>query len=206
MRELEEHGHDHHDGMARNGSVDTNSSEGRFAWQKPTLVIEKLGDLNGKTIADIGAGTGYFTFRMSSEADKVIAIDIDPDMIELINIFSNNLDSLQRSRIETRLAVADNPRLAIHEVDKAIIINTIGYIQDKKAYLRTLKRGIKPDGTIMIVDFKMKRIPADIAPAPANRVSILDIENMLVEDGYTDIKTDDRSLDYQYIITARNSL
>ncbi len=49
----------------------------RAEWQKPEWVIEQLGDLTGKTVADIGAGTGYFAFRIARKAKKVIAIDID---------------------------------------------------------------------------------------------------------------------------------
>ncbi len=176
--------------------------EGRYAWQKPALVVEQLGDLEGKVIADIGAGTGYFAFRLINKAKKVIAVDIDADMINLIEIFRDNLDSLQQSKITTRLATADSPNLMEDEVDIALIINTIGYIDDRRAYLDNLRSVIKAEGEVIIVDFKMKRIPDNIAPPVEYRVSLLELENILSESGYKNISTDDRSLDYQYIVKA----
>jgi predicted RNA methylase len=51
-------------------------------WQKPDLVIQQLGDVNGKTVADLGAGTGYFSRRIAYKGARVIAIDIDPQAIQ----------------------------------------------------------------------------------------------------------------------------
>lgn len=177
-------------------------NEGRAAWQKPALVVDQLGNLEGKVIADIGAGTGYFAFRLINKAKKVIAVDIDPDMLNLIELFRDNLDSLQQSKISTRLAATDNPNLEQDEVDIALIINTIGFIEDRKAYLENLRSVITSGGEVVIVDFKMKRIPENIAPAIQYRVSLLELENLLSESGYKKITTDDRSLDYQYIVKA----
>lgn len=178
------------------------NAEKRLAWQKPDLVINKLGDLNDKVIADIGAGTGYFTFRLATKASKVIALDIDPNMIDLIELFRSNLDKAMQERIETRVVSPNDPKLGFSEVDIAIIINTIGYIEDRETYLRNLRQSIKEDGMLMIVDFKLKRIPGNIAADPAYRVSILDMEEALTSAGYHSVFTDDTSLDYQYIILA----
>jgi len=181
--------------------VDTN--KGRLAWQKPSEVINKIGDLTGKTVADIGAGTGYFTFRFIRQAEKVIAIDIDQEMIDLIEMFKENLDPEQQKKIETRLATPEDAKLWPEEADVIVIINTIGYIEDPTKYLTKLRRGLAPGGMIMIVDFKMKRIIEEIAPPTQYRVSILELENMLSKAGYSDIETDDTSLDYQYMIVAQ---
>ena len=178
------------------------NAEKRLAWQKPDLVINRLGDLEGKVIADIGAGTGYFTFRLAAKAGKVIALDIDPNMIDLIELFRANLDEEMRDRIETRVVTPDDPKLEASEVDVAIIINTIGYIEDRVTYLKNLRNSIKDGGIVMIVDFKLKRIPGNIATDPEHRVSILDMENDLTKAGYHGVYSDDTSLDYQYIILA----
>ena len=177
--------------------------EERYAWQKPEFVIDRLGDIEGKVIADIGAGTGYFAFRLMRKAEKVIAIDIDTNMINVINNFRQSLDDELQPKIETRLALADDPKLSIEEVDIAIIINTIGYIDDRATYLRNLKSSLKDGGEVMIVDFKMKRIPDDIAPSAEYRVNLLLLEELLEEIGYSDIITDDTSLEYQFIVQAR---
>ena len=174
----------------------------RYAWQKPDLVIDKLGNLDGKVVADIGAGTGYFTFRLMQSAEKVIAIDIDQDMINLIEIFRQNLDSINQIKVEPRIATPDNPNLKDEEVDIVVIINTIGYIEDRDQYLETLSKAMKDSAQLMIVDFKLKRIPSNIAPAIEYRVSLLEMEELLSKHGYEVIESDDRSLDYQYIVQA----
>ncbi len=175
----------------------------RLAWQKPDLVIGKLGDLNDKVVADIGAGTGYFTFRPVNRAKKVIAVDIDTNSIRWIESFRQSMDSTLQTKVETRLVLPDDPRLSPNEVDVVIIINTIGYIKDRLTYLRNLKKSIVPGGLLMVVDFKIKRIQGNIAPPPERRVSILDLENDLESAGYFLLETDDTSLDYQYIVLAR---
>ena len=179
----------------------TQSNVGRAIWQKPGLVIEKLGDISDKTIADIGAGTGYFSLRLSSEAKKVIAIEIEPTLIKYIDSSKVSLPDSLQSRLEVRLALPDDPRLEKDEVDIILIINTIAYIQDLPKYLNTLKKGLKKGGKIMVIDYKMKRLPIN-APPKSERINLDILEDMMVEAGYEVIQTDDTSLDFQYIIQA----
>lgn len=60
-------------------------------WQKPDLVLNTLGNLENKVVADIGAGTGYFSFRLAMRAKKVIAIDIDKDVLDTIGQYTARL-------------------------------------------------------------------------------------------------------------------
>lgn len=174
----------------------------RVVWQKPEVVIDLLGNLEGKTVADIGAGTGFFALRMAPAAKKVIAIDIDPR-------FTSYLDSLKsfelpeeiQDRLETRLALPDDPKLAPGEADIVIIVNTFMYIKDQVAYLENLKRGISEGGMLLIIDFKKKRTP--LGPPSQIRVPLFEVEEKLIRAGYRDVATNDTALDYQYIVTAR---
>ena len=177
------------------------SNIGRSSWQKPNLVIEKLGNIEGKTIADIGAGTGYFSFRLAFNGAKVIAIEIDPKMIELIETFDLNLPTDLHGKIETRLAKPDDPLLSPSEVDIVFIMNTIAYIENPSDYLARLKSGMKPNGTIMIVDFKTKNLDIN-APPMDERISPSIVLGILENAGFSKIVLDDSSLEYQYIITA----
>lgn len=183
--------------------IDYSSDFGRLSWQKPELVIQSLGDIKGKKIADIGAGTGYFTFRFNKQGAQVLAIDVNPELMRLVEIFRENLDSLSQTQIETRLVPTDDPKLKEGEVDIAVLINTIGYLNDKTDYLRKVKKGIKQGGVLMIVDFKKNiEIPQDIAPAIPDRLSHLEIQDMLLNAGFELIRVNDTILPYQYIIWA----
>ena len=177
------------------------SNVGRAIWQKPGLVIEKLGDISDKTIADIGAGTGYFSLRLSRKAKKVIAIEIEPTLIKYIDSSKVSLPDSLKDRLETRLALPENPKLTTDEVDIILIINTIAYIEDLPKYLNTLKKGLKKGGKVMIIDYKMKRLPIN-APPKSERIYLDKVEDMMVDAGYEVIQTDDTSLDFQYIIQA----
>ena len=173
---------------------------GRSSWQKPDLVIDQMGeDIATMTIADIGAGTGYFSYRLAYRGAQVVAIDVDQDMIDLMEGFKSNLPAEVARHIETRLAETDDPQLADEEVDAAIIINTIAYIEDKAAYLAKLKQGIQR--FVMIVDYKVQELSIP-APPIEDRVSSKSAVEYLRAAGYRDMEIDNTSLDYQYIVKA----
>jgi len=177
----------------------------RSSWQNPNLVIQRMGDIEGKTIADIGASVGYFAFRLVLSGANVIAVELDESMIQLMNSFSiTNLTKKQSERFRTHLALPDDPLLKENELDQAIIMNTITLIDDQQGYLQKLKRCIKPDGRLMIMDFKMKRLPSEF-PDKDDRIYPDILEEMLYDIGYDEIVIDDSTLDYQYIIFAVNT-
>ena len=178
--------------------TDTN----RSIWNKPEMVIELLGDLSEKTVADIGAGTGFFSMRLAKAAKKVIAIDIDPGLV-------NYLDSVRvlqlkpefAERLEPRLASATDPELQPEEVDAVVVANTYMYINNRVDYLKNLMRGMKPGAQLLIIDFKKKRIP--VGPDSRYKVTLFEVETELERAGFTDIRSNDRLLDYQYLVQAR---
>ena len=103
----------------------------RTEWQNPDLILDRIGDLENKSVADIGAGSGYFTFKIARRAAKVIALDIDPKALdyiesqkEIVGEWSNN--------IEVRLTPPDVPNLLEEEVDLVLIVNTYNYIPNKE--------------------------------------------------------------------------
>ncbi len=173
----------------------------RAIWQKPSLVIDRLGDLSYATVADIGAGAGYFSFRLANKAQKVLAIDIEKSALRYIDSLKTTLPNNIGKKVESRLATPDDPKLADQEVDVIVIINTIAYIKDLPAYLQKLKKSLRPNGRIMVIDYKMKRLPIN-APPKTERVYLDKIEDMLVDAGFKLETSDDTTLDYQYIVVG----
>jgi tRNA G37 N-methylase Trm5 len=186
-------------GLDREQEVVTPDDAERTDWQNPELVLQMLGDLEGKVVADIGAGSGYFSFKIARKAKKVIALDIDPraldyikEQIEIVGDWSKN--------IEPRLTPADVPNLLQAEADVVLIVNTYGFIPDKKTYLPRVLNGIKPGGKLVIVDFKAGAIP--VGPSDEFKVKVAEAVRTLKETGFHNISKDEKSLEYQYIITA----
>ena len=174
----------------------------RVVWQKPEVVIDLLGNLEGKTVADIGAGTGFFAFRMAPKAKKVIAIDIDPRFVSYLDsLKSFELPEEVQGKLEARLALPNDPKLAPGEADIVIIVNTFMYIKDQVSYLENLKRSLSDGGMLLIIDFKKKRTP--LGPPSQIRVPLFEVEEKLISAGYREVETNDTALDYQYIVTAR---
>jgi ubiquinone/menaquinone biosynthesis C-methylase UbiE len=124
----------------------------RDTWQLPDRVIAELNLKRGQVVADIGAGTGYFSVRLakSEAAPKVYAVDIEPSMLNYLRERSakeglNNVIAVQ--------AAADQANLP-EPVDLVLIVDTYHHIGDREAYFRRLTKSIKPGGRVAIIDFK----------------------------------------------------
>ncbi len=171
----------------------------RVVWQKPNVLVERMGDLSGKTVVEVGSGTGFFTRRLAQGAAKVIALDIDPGMLLMLDSLNNaQLDSAAYARIDPRLVPSDDPNLGDNEADAALVVNTFMYIPKRTDYLTKLIQGLKSNSAILIVDFKKKSTP--VGPPVASRLSVFEVEKAMREAGFEQINTDDTTLDYQYIV------
>ena len=173
----------------------------RVEWQNPSLVIEKLGDIHNKTIADIGAGSGYFTFPLASKALKVIAVDIENQFLEFIEErkYSFTGEGVIEN-IETRLCTEQDPLLENDEVDMALLVNTYSFIENRTEYLLNTIKGIKNGGSIIIVDYKAGDIP--VGPIDSSKVDFEIVVKELKSAGFKVEEVDSVSLKYQYIIIA----
>ncbi|HET7377760.1 MAG TPA: methyltransferase [Anaerolineae bacterium] len=160
-------------------------------WQKPAEVIASLGPLNGKIVADIGAGTGYFAFPLAKKAAKVIAIDIDHKK-QTQQIGAN---------IEMRLTAPDAPGLKPGEADVVLIVDTFHHIENRIEYLKKLKELLAKGGMLMIVDFKKQNPPP--GPPVEIRLTHEQVESELKSAGFAVASTDRDLLPYQYIIKAK---
>ena len=181
--------------------VNVFEDENRDIWQKPDRIIDLLGPLEGKTIVDLGAASGYFSFRILPKAGKVIAVDIDPRFIGFLKEKKQLLPADQIDKFEVRLAQSDDPRLIDQEADAILLVSTYVYIEDRINYFSRLRSKLSDEGKIVIIEFKKKQIPN--GPPDEEKVALSQVERELREAGYSNISTDDTTLDYQYIITAR---
>jgi cyclopropane fatty-acyl-phospholipid synthase-like methyltransferase len=175
-------------------------SADRVIWQKPDLVIQQLGNVEGKTVADLGAGTGYFSRRIAYKGARVIAIDIDPLAIQWMEEQKEKFPIELRDRLIIRQAEPDDPKLNPNEVDMVILVNTYTYIENRVAYFSKLKDAIRRGGSILVIDFKKTQTP--FGPELDERVDAQQVQQELKDAGYTILTSDEASLEYQYIIKA----
>jgi ubiquinone/menaquinone biosynthesis C-methylase UbiE len=124
----------------------------RDAWQMPDKVIAALHLKPGQTVADIGAGTGYFSVRLarSAAAPKVYAVDIEPGMVTYLR---DRASKEGLSNIVAVQASADAANLP-EPVDVILIVDTYHHIGNREMYFRKLAKSLKPGGRLAIIDFK----------------------------------------------------
>lgn len=175
--------------------------EKRTDWQNPETVLQAFGNLTDKTVADIGAGAGYFSFKLARVAGKVIALDIDPNALEYINEQKEIVGNWAKN-IETRLTPPDVPNLLQNETDAVLVVNTFCFIPKQINYFERLKDGMKVDAELVIVDFKKGEIP--VGPSEDRKMDASEVRSILRKAGFRKISVDESSLQYQYIIKAQN--
>ena len=125
---------------------------GRDAWQLPDRVIAALELKRNQIVADIGAGTGYFSVRLakSEAAPKVYAVDIEPSMVSYLRERAAREGLAKVTAVQ---AAANTPNLP-EPADLILIVDTYHHIGDRVAYFRRLAKSLKPGGRVAIIDFK----------------------------------------------------
>jgi ubiquinone/menaquinone biosynthesis C-methylase UbiE len=171
----------------------------RAQWQKPGEVIASLGPLDGKTVADIGSGTGYFAFPLAKKAAKVIAIDIDQRFLDYIE--QKKQDEKTGDNIETRLTVPNASGLKPGEADVVLIVDTFHHIENRIEYLKKLRGELGEGGLLVIIDFKKQKPPP--GPPMELRLAPEQVESEVKSAGFALVRTDRDLLPCQYIIKAK---
>jgi cyclopropane fatty-acyl-phospholipid synthase-like methyltransferase len=143
---------------------------GRDRWQKPDEAIRALALPPDAKVADIGAGTGYFTMRLARALPrgKVYGQDVEPEMVRYLE---------QRARREGLANVigvvggADDARLP-EAVDLVLVVDTYHHIDHRPAYFRRLQEKLTPAGRGAIIDFRRRQPmgPPDAHKIPADQV------------------------------------
>jgi SAM-dependent methyltransferase len=172
----------------------------RVNWQNPDMVLEKMGNLEGKVVADVGVGTGYFAFRLARRGAIVVGIDIEEKFLEYIEERKSDLPGSLSENISTRLTVPDDPNLSPEEADWVLIVNTYYVLDNHLSYLQKIRQGLKPGGRLVVVDFKSGNIP--VGPAEEERISPDNAAAEMKKAGFRIVEKDLTSLQYQYIIVA----
>ena len=115
-------------------------------------VMELAGVKPGMSVADVGAGEGYYTVRLArvvGPRGRVLAEDIMPEVRDELS------DRVQRERLDNvavKLGTADNPMLPTASFDRLFLVHMYHEVQSPYAFLWHLRDGVKPDGLIVVVE------------------------------------------------------
>lgn len=170
----------------------------RDAWQKPDEVVGAMGLEKSDRVADIGAGSGYFTRRFArkvGESGIVYGVDIEPGMLQYI---AQRSSEDAQPNIVPVLATPSNPMLAPSSVDVIFICDTIHHVDDRANYYRILKRDLAPGGRLVIVDF-LKKEGVPVGPPIEMKIAKQDLIAEIVSAGFR-LKEERDFLPYQYFL------
>ena len=169
----------------------------RDQWQKPHEVIQALRLAPDATVADIGAGTGYFAARLAHMTPKgrVFAVDIEPDMVRYL---SERAQREKVSNLQAVLGKPDDPRLP-EKVDRVLLVDTYHHIDQRVAYFRRLRDSLKPGGEVAIIDFTAQ---SPVGPPPAARISAQQVRAEMQQAGYT-LAAQHAFLPHQYFLVFK---
>ena len=129
---------------------------GRDKWQEPEQVIADLELRPGDRVADLGAGAGYFTFRLAKAVGPtghVYAVDVDKGLIEYISERARD-DGF--ANVSVILAKYDDPSLPVDSVDLIFTSNTYHHLEDRVAYFRNARKYLRPGGRVAIIELAGK--------------------------------------------------
>lgn len=166
---------------------------GRAAWQKPDEVVKALALRPDEVVADIGAGTGYFTRRFAPLVARVYAVDVNQRLLDQIA-------ALGLANVTTVLAGPDDPRLPEAAVDTIFFCNVLHHISSRPDYYRRLVRALKPGGRIVVIDFHKR--PTPVGPPESEKLSEQEVTDELGRAGFR-LEKSHGWLDYQYFLEFR---
>ena len=187
----------HHPPESASEYIKSLEDPGRDAWQQPEAVIDSLGIRPGDDVADLGAGSGYFTLRLAEAVGptgNVYAVDVDPQMLEYIE---RRAQEKQLDNIQTILAEPHDPKLGSASVDLIFTCITLHHISDRGKYYPLLAQALKPGGRLVNVDFEKR--PSPVGPSLEMRLARKDVIKELEAAGFRLVKEFDL-LKYQYFL------
>ncbi len=170
---------------------------GRDAWQKPDEVIRLLAIAPGMTVADLGAGTGYFLRTLSlsvGNSGRVIALDVEADMVRFMRERSEK-EGLHN--VTVAQVPADDPQLT--GVDRVLVVDTWHHIEHRETYSKKLYEGLSPGGVVAVVDFTLD---APHGPPPHARIPADEVARDLRSAGF-DVEIANEDLPDQYVVLGK---
>lgn len=137
--------------------------DSRSAEEKPDLTVQKLNLQPDDIVADIGAGTGYFSFRMAQQVPegKVYAVDIQPEMLDAIAFLKEDKNI---TNVETVLGKEDQPNLPPESIDLALMVDAYHEFAYPREMMQGIVKVLKPGGRVVLLEYRKENPMIMIKP------------------------------------------
>ena len=175
----------------------------REAEEAPDAALDAIGIARGATVADVGAGAGYFTWRLAERvgpSGKVYANDIQPAMLELLR---KNIEARHLTNVEPVLGAEDDPRLPAGRVDLVLLVDVYHEFSEPEKMLRKIRESLKPDGRLVLLEYR-KEDP-NIPIRPEHKMSVAEVRAEVEPEGFR-FEKNLNTLPRQHILIFRKSV
>lgn len=183
-----------------NGYIELLERPNREDVQKSPEIMKALAFRSGERVADLGAGTGYFTFPIAKAVGPtgvVWALDIAPEMLEYLDF---RVKAQNVSNVKLRRVTSDDPQLELGSVDTILMVDMIHYVKDRTAYARKLVPGLAPGGRVVIIDYIPKPVSErPWGPPPEQQFPKAQLDREMAAAGFKVVKSFD-FLPEQYFV------
>ena len=168
--------------------------------EAPSKAIAALNIRPGLVIADIGAGSGYYTLRLARAVGargRVYATDIQPEMLTLIR---NKIDATSPGPVELILGTETDARLPAAAIDMALMVDVYHELAQPQTFLRSVKGALKPDGRLVLIEFRKE--DASVPIRAEHKMSVREARMELEAEGFRFDRVID-VLPWQHILIFR---
>lgn len=168
--------------------------------EKPALLVEALQLTSGDAVADLGAGTGYLSWRLAravGEKGLVYAVDIQQEMLDLL---SQKMAARKVTNIRPILSASTNTHLPTNSIDLAIMVDVYHEFSHPHEMMHSISESLKPAGRVVFVEYRAEDPHVPIKPL--HKMSEAQVRKEAAAHGLEWVKTI-RTLPRQHIIVFR---
>src|SRR3954452_14200332 len=136
----------------------------RESEEEPDKALDAIGIAKGSSVADIGAGAGYMTWRLAERvgpSGKVYANDIQPEMLRLLR---RNMEQRKLANVEPVLGAVDDPKLPRDSVDLVLLVDVYHEFSAPQAMLRRIRESLRKDGRLVLLEYRGEDPSVPIRP------------------------------------------
>jgi ubiquinone/menaquinone biosynthesis C-methylase UbiE len=169
----------------------------RIEEEQPDRALDVLKIAKGAVVADVGAGSGYMTAKLASRVGpvgKVYAVDIQPEMLRLLGLRLKQQNILNVVPVQGEV---NDPRLPADTLDLELMVDVYHEFSEPQTMLRHLRTALKPDGRLVLLEYR-KEDPS-IPIRPDHKMSVSEAKLELEAEGFT-LSQVNESLPRQHIL------
>ena len=154
----------------------------REAEEQPDRALDLIHIAKGSTIADIGAGAGYLTWRLAERTGpggKVYANDIQPAMLDLLR---RNMRQRHLDNVEPVLGTVDDPKLPPAAMDLVLLVDVYHEFSEPQKMLRKIRESMKPGARLVLLEYRAEDPSVPIRPE--HKMTVAGVKAELEPEGF----------------------